>query len=666
MSSTRSWVLAGLRRSRHATLDAALLTGRGGRYVVSRVSIVGFRALLRTVVHAAEIAILARDFPFDFLTPLFATRALPALVTGVQWGALEALRVQVRHENSSGRAGLARAQIECWLGWTLLIASTFAAGLTMLVSRNSLEYGPDGLYGSFAILSGWVLASELVVRTYHAGVFALGRVYRPAWSLFVPDFVEVALLVQTYPRLGPFALHLMVLVGTLLRAGITVHYSRQAYRTRLHETPRLPGLRALARLSRQDVWQAGKHALATLPQQLDRMLLIALLRAPAPDGLSIPLSLPYYALRPVANFAQAWVRTFYADFVRLDVASVTVLRLRFERLLLRVSLLTGGLSALLVLAGSCFLFGVAGLGPALWLTPLSLLRSRFALEQTRAFTYHDLPALLRSGVILVLALLVPWAARVDDRVMLSIVLIALALVAILFGRVRSRAKERRMLLAQRLPVSAWLASLSREQRPVRLGIALADSKVGRPYALLTVLADRLGHGRAARFGKTWLMWWEPEDQALPRVELVTLLGGAAQKLELVEGVTGKQALLNALAAKQLPYDLAQALALPSGARTHQELKDRARTLVPGVLMLDARGESAELSRLSGRELTILRRALIAEAREQDIVPSFSPWHAAVFAPEGEAELVFVYPAHTPRAGLLKRDVRHASWRCSVG
>ena len=80
MSSTRSWALALLRRNERATLDAALLTGRGARYVASRVSIVGVRAILRTVVHAAEIAILSRDFPFEFLTPLFAMRALPALV----------------------------------------------------------------------------------------------------------------------------------------------------------------------------------------------------------------------------------------------------------------------------------------------------------------------------------------------------------------------------------------------------------------------------------------------------------------------------------------------------------------------------------------------------------------------------------------------------------
>ena len=664
MKSVRSWALKVMGQGQRATLDAALFTGRSARYAASRVSVVGLRAILRTAVHAAEVAILSRDFPFEFLTPLFVLRAMPAFVTGLHWGALEALRTNVRRETGSGRASLARVQVECWLAWTLLTCVLLSLGLTTLVARNPREHGADSLYGSFAILCAWMLTSDLVARTYHAGVFALGRVYRPTWTLFLPDFLELGLLIQTYPRLGPFALHLIVLVGTLLRAGITFHTSRRAYLARMHETPSPLRVRALSRLRTEDVWRSAKHALATLPLQLDRMLLIALLRAPAPSPEAMPLALPYYALRPIANYAQAWARTFYADFVRLDVASVTVLRVRFERLLARVSLVTGALSALFVVFGSYVLFGALGLAPALWLAPLSLLRSRFALEQTRAFTYDDLPALVRSGAILLGALSIPWLVHLNDRAMLLFALAALVLVQLGFGRIRSRAKERQLALARRLPVSTWLSCLAAHVGPARIGIALADGKVGPPHALLTVLATRLEQGRAARLGRSWVVWWEPVPEALERSELVVLLGGCAQKLELVTGETGKHALENARQAGLLPAELSKALALPARP-AHAELRTRAQELVPSVLTLDARQASPELSRLSARELTILRRALVAEAREQDVVPSFSPWHAAVYAPEGEAELLFVFPAHTRDAGLLKRDMRRASWRGSV-
>jgi hypothetical protein len=662
MTRARRLTLELLKRSQRATLDGALLTGNGSRYALSRVGVVGLRALLRT---AAEIWILLQAFPYEFLLPLFALRPLPSLVTGVQWGALETLRGELRRAIAGNLRPQARALTESWLTVSALSGMGVVCAVVWLLSRAGPHGGADSLYGSFALLCACVLAVELWTRTYHAGVYALGRVYRPVWTMFVPDLFELGVLVLSYRRLGPFALHAMVLLGTIVRTAITLVYARHAYRARNLALPAPLRLRALLRIRAHEVKDSIKHAAATLPLQFDRMLLIALLHAPTLVPGALPLAMPYYALRPIAGFAQGWVRTFYADFVRLDIAAVSVLRARFERLLARVSLVTGAISALTLVLGAYVLFGSVGAGAALWLAPLSLMRSRFALEQLRAFSYGDLPALLRTGAIMLAGLLLASWAQLSDRVMLALVLFVLGVVQIMFGRVKSRAPERRLERSRRLSLASWIFHLSAHPGPVRIAVALVDDRVARAGALLTVLAKTLDTGRVARLGRSWVLWWEPLEQVQGPEALATLVAGSTAKVTLISAATGKLALAEAHQSSALPHDLARALASPPDRHAHARLREQALALIPHVHTLDMHGQSPELAQLAPRDLATLRRVLIAEAREQGVVPSFSPWQVAVYAPRGEAELVFVWPAHTAQGGALQREARRASWRDSA-
>jgi hypothetical protein len=662
---TRAWALAQLEGTRRATLDAALLTGSGMRYAAARIGIAGLRALLRTALHAAEVWILVSDFPYEFLAPLFVVRALPGLLTGVHWGALETLRGQIRTAVAHGQPNLARAGTEAWLALSS-VAGALLLGVTFrfVSTRASHDYGPDGLYGSFAILCTLLAASELWTRTYHAGVFALGRVYRPVWSFFAPDLLELLVLVKSYPYLGPFALHATVLFGMIVRSALAIVFVRRAYRTRRLELPHPCRVRALGRLRVADLTVSLKHMVATLPLQLDRMLLVALLGAPTVDPEVLPIALPYYALRPVAGFAQSWARTFYADFVHLDMAAVGVLRARFERLLSRVALVAGILVALTLALGSYFVLGVSGLRAALWLAPLAVVRSRFSLEQVRAFAYGALPALLATGTVLLIGLVIASRLHLPDRTMVLAVIVILVVAQLATARAQSRAPERRAEHAHRLSLSAWLGDLSARTTPVRLAIALVDSHVARSGALLTVIAKSLSEGHIARVGHAWLVWWEPTTTARSRSALATQLAGSVQKLELVHGDSGSGALHSALASNLLPSELAGALSTPRSHDVRAELRARASELVPGCLALDLRTQSSEFARIPGRELAILRRAIIAEAREQYIVPASCPWHVAAYAPRGETELVFAWPARSPGGGALQRTVRLASWRDS--
>ena len=202
MSRTRVWLAAQLRAQERPSLDVALLTDRGGRYVASRVSMIGLRAPLRVAVHAAELTFLGRVFPLEFLLPLFALRALPGLLSGLHWGALEALRARVRLEVGRGRRDLAVLATE---GYLLLAAALSAcllgAVLVLTVTDPDPLAGPFGLYGLFAIVSALAVAIDLWTRTLHAGVFALGRVYRPTWTLFAPDLLELVVIIGAWPAI---------------------------------------------------------------------------------------------------------------------------------------------------------------------------------------------------------------------------------------------------------------------------------------------------------------------------------------------------------------------------------------------------------------------------------------------------------------------------------
>jgi hypothetical protein len=142
----RRWLENQLRRAERANLDTALLTQRGVRYVASRLSWLGARSLLRTGQHILEYLVLSEDMPFQFLAPLFAIRALPALLTGLHWGALETLRAQVRREVASRRGGRARIQVEAWLAWTGLFGAAGLGAVVMFIfAQPDEEAGPLGL-----------------------------------------------------------------------------------------------------------------------------------------------------------------------------------------------------------------------------------------------------------------------------------------------------------------------------------------------------------------------------------------------------------------------------------------------------------------------------------------------------------------------------------------
>ncbi|HEX7478710.1 MAG TPA: hypothetical protein VF331_12950 [Polyangiales bacterium] len=665
MSATREWIVRKLGRPGMPSLDLALLTERGQRFALSRLSFVYLRALVRTAVHVAELSFMTRDFPLEFAVPLFSMRALFGLWGSLWWGPLEAVRRRVRDEVNERRPGRALASIEAWACIAACIGLSTCAGSAWTVAHErSMEWSYDGLYGSYLLVSAMALAVDLWSRTLHAGVFALGRVYRSKWSMIVPDLLEVGLIVGLWRYLGPFALGASVLVTSLLRSGLTLFYTRQAYRSRRLSWPRFMRLRALARVELQDLRVAARGLLGIIPSQLDRALLMSLLVARTAGYHVLPIAAPYYALRPVAGVAQGWARTYYVDLVRMDSLSTTLFRHRLERLLRSVSVMAGALAGGTLIAGGALLFGVPGAQAAAWLVPLSFLRSHFSVLQIRALAYARTDVLAALSLAMVAVVGCTFYVRATDRQLVALVTALLVVAAIIVGHAQSRARNVQLVRARKVTLGAWLSELCEQRTAVRLHLACVSTKLARPAAVLHQLQSVSSTRRTTRIGRAWLLWWEDGASALGKTELAVLLGGTCEQHVSCDAGSGWEALDQACRAGHLPVELAAALAAPRSDSVCELRASFARALPMGHVV-DAQHASAGLAQLSTGELSLVRRALIAEAREQLIVPRQAQWQVAVYAPHGEPALAFVWPAHALGAGEFRRAVVHAGWRDSL-
>src|SRR5207244_8670437 len=135
-----------------------------------------------------------------FRLVIVATTAT-AFVSSFWWGALEALRGQVRDLHRSGKPHRIERAIGGWLTFALLLsAAALACAIGWSVWRAS--------DGTFDVTDAFVaslllrLALDLPVRCYHSGVYALRRVYKPLLATLAPEFLGLATILALWPLIG--------------------------------------------------------------------------------------------------------------------------------------------------------------------------------------------------------------------------------------------------------------------------------------------------------------------------------------------------------------------------------------------------------------------------------------------------------------------------------
>lgn len=537
-------------------LEMALMGSRFGTYSSYRLRYLLIRLVFRCVLLLAEtwffLGIMAAVS--DFLL-IIALRHVMWLSATLIWGGLEPLRNDIRQvAKASIWSARTRQRLALMTTTALFRATCGGVGLILVTALGlGLVFAAGYISGlaALCILAVAVrIGVNLPLRTYHAGIYALRRVYYPVWLLLLVDTLDILLVLVLWPLLGLAALPCAILIGCAVSSVATMVMCRDAYRAKQINPPRLvfvPGRPAPAgSFSRQKLTTILRFAFANALTEVDSVLvlLVAGMAVTRPDMLAFLSVL--HVVYPFTQATQQWSRLFYFDFMRLQLGAGSALRRQFETRLKHTALVfslllwaAAGLCALLVSPSSDTLLFVAVLAP------FFVSRAQLALRQIRAFSYYDFSGLLRIAALLVVGGTL-IAATTES---LPLGLLLLAILFMLAGRRtalnQSVGADHRQCSTKTLP--QWLASLATVQQAVIISGARFHSQV-EPAAVIAAaqkLGQLLDRGSLCTLNANALAWFEPaggKPQITPQVIVQSGLGAAVSIFEPLHFTSGQQAL----------------------------------------------------------------------------------------------------------------------------
>jgi hypothetical protein len=667
--SLREWLQReGRRQAARPDLLSALIGGRSLAYVRQRLGFVVLRLLLRSALHLLEVLFLSRALPFEYLAPLLSYRALAALATNLHWGASESLREQVRACLRLHKPALARASVEAWLGnGTRLAALPLLWVAFRVLAGNAGQRAPGiSLFDAYALACCLRLLFDLYARTYHAGVFAVRRVYRPLGTLLCADLLEVSLIVFGFDALGAWSIPLATVLGGALDAALVVHYARAAYLRRGLLAPRWRrALFARPSFAPDVIRGALVQSLAGASLQLDAWLLLLLVRVDPPRAGVPSLALVFYVLRPLLALATHWVRTFYFDLTRIEAGALRDLRPHLLRLLRRLAFGCALFGAALTLGVARVVWPELAVSSLLWLVPFSVVRSLFALAQLQAFTRQHVRQLVWTSVALGVGLSALAALSRSGTVVLGGASLALL---IGFGWLRESSAKPRGASSDGpvLGVAEWLRTL-RASGPVRIAVlrvARGGAPVGRVVQTLAAAHPEL---RLSRHGHCHVLLLAAAESAPAPDQLVASAAGALAQLWISPVALGCDCVGIARAEGVLPVELHAALNPCAPDSSTASLLSAFQREFPSGGWLDLTNGSGRLDpcRLPADRLGDFLHQLNAASRQRDHeVRRALPFELAAYAPAGRAALVFVVARGTPGFAAFRASVRSASLRAS--
>jgi hypothetical protein len=631
------------RSARRVGLPLALLSSGSLRYFVRRGLATFARAPVRTALYAAEVIVFADFLELGLFGVFLAIRSAVAAFGAFHWGALEPLRRAVRAAIARGDAPAAEHVTARYLRFAIDLAI-----LELAVLVGWLEFGPRP-FGAFSIFDAFVIGcgvramTETVTRTYHAGAFALRRVRRPFATLFAVDLADAGVPLLLWPWLGPWGFALGQLAGAAVEAGLTLHYTRRTYRDLPVSAPTLR--RVLSDKRAEGTLGLLRGSIApgagNLVSQVDALLIAALAFGNSPQGLA--LAAGFHVLRPVLAVSGGWARVFYFDLAQLAGSVQQFFRRRFERMLFRAApwfALAATLSAVGVVAAfawSAPLPDWLGLAPLAWFVPFLLARSFYAVAQVRAFVNGAYAALGAGAVVVVIALLLIVQTGAGGGAALAVAALALCVASLAF-RIRSGAGARPRELdetARLVEPFTFLARVRAHEDPLEILLLTLNRRAGaRAARVARAISEVRSVDFAARWGRRQILLASSGKKALaPRI--VEAAGGSLQAVEeMPRRARGVEALRELIASGLLDDEVDERV------QTKAQLVAHFRAGFPGGTILDER--SGKLPRRVATPLELARTLGEVAALAGGIRPARRRGvRSAVYAPGGEAELVFL-------------------------
>jgi hypothetical protein len=669
------------REARIVVLEEALLGGRFRRYAWYRLRYFFATYLVESAAHAVLVLLLFRALAWHNFLLVVVAAAGTTLVSQFWWGALEAMRAQVRDLHRSGKPHRVPATIA---GWMTMAAVPAVAFLALAVGWIVWHAAGPGLGATEAFVAALLLrvAVDLPTRCYHSGVYALRRVYKPLSATLAPELLGVGTMLALYPVADVWALVVGSLVSTAVMTGLTIEYTRRVYH--------FLGYRPLDQLGRQALRDAvpgarrefvtagASHAVMAL----DSLIVLALLYGAETDSESLVV---LFLTMPTVRAGADWARLLYFDLKRLELRLFTNLRRRFERHTAHLAWLLGVFFWVVASAITTAFYG-HGVG-ALYgaLLGFFLARSLLARLQIQAFADGSYAAVIGTGLLLLAGLGAVGALAEGEVQRLAAMATVTGACAIALGRVaeirRARGEPGTALLTLE-----WLERLGEVREPVRVGSAQLASSAGperldarsredRDRWRLSQLAERAARrlgsaGAAAWMGPDRVVWFAPagEERRVTSRWLQRASGGLISGLAAQESPDGEQALLDAARAELLGRS-SRHLLTPVVPVDVAEARRTFADLVPGgVVYSPDEPTPKELADLPGSELRAILFDAAAFARDLGVGRRQSRYDVTPLCAGGELQVIFIADPHAGRKarGRWRERVTALNVRASIG
>jgi hypothetical protein len=675
-----AWLRARAARDRVMALEEALLGGGFWRFAVRRLSVFVFARGWATALHVVELTFLSEIFVARPFVASLAFQNATLIADAFWWGALEALRRRLR---------AAGARAEAQVLTTRYMTAAFAAGLAgccapiaHMAWRWRAGSAPTML-DAYAFVCLLRLGLDMVLRAFYSGVYAYGRVHRPAWSAPIAPSILVGVTVALWSWCAGWSFVAALLLSVLASRALLLRFTLRAYK--VSRVPR-PAWRWRRWGARADWRLLGESALAGIANLTTRLAAVVLLGAVLPSlgsGADDQLQWVAYVLHlaaPLVLITSQWGFIFYHDWKRLeaDVAAVLGRRLHLALLAVGVVVAVIAWSATVILvlafAGWRWHWQWRVVAPVMAaLAPAYLGLSIWTALQLRGFARGEFATQAISAVVVVAAVAASRAAVADPDAWYWtlagcpwVAIAAHGLLARWLGSPRSRLPATldgwvRSLRAQRGPLIVWRAELAGP----------------RPAAVLEQVRRGLSPRGSAVPWRQWLLCYQPPSpddagpQALRQALQEALIVRCAGLLASVDVVHVGRGAVAPDQMERLGWLAAPDRGLDAGALE----REHARLFPDGFILRVGRRPPGVFVALPADVRQAIWRDAIRRAtggRRRTSAAS-AAWNVTAFAPGGTLTHVFVAPRARPQAAeaadagasphrVWAEALKRAAWR----
>jgi len=629
---------------RVVALEQALLGGTFWRFAFRRLWVFFFARGWATALHVVELTFLAEIFSARSFVASLALQNATLVIDAFWWGALEGLRRRIRSIGMRAEAQVLTTRYMTLAFWIGL------AGCGVPIARAAWRWhGGEAptMLDAYALVCLVRLALDMVLRAFYSGVYAYGRVHRPAWAAPAAPTILVGTTVVLWPWLAGWSFVPALLLSVLGSRALLAWFSLRAYR--FAHVP-LPAWRWRWWGRAVDFRLIGESALAGTANLTSRLASVVLLGAVLPslgvaDAEVQLLAFVLHLSAPLILVTTQWGFIFYHDWKRLEADSAAVLARQLHRGLLAVGV------AVAIGAWGATVLLVRGFAGAQWplvapivhaLLPAYLGLSIWTALQLRGFSRGEFVSQALSAAVVIGGVVAGGLAigtvgggmPAGDVRVWYFTLAACPWIAVVAHEFLARGLGTPDARAA-TTLNAWVQRLRRQRRPVAVWRARL---AGPRAAALAVEVGRLLASRGQVLAwRGWLLAFE-RGPGRPRDEWVVRCAGLVTVFEHLHSSSGAHAVDDLVALGWLAPPVREAAAAAL-AREHERVFPGGFTLHVGHRPPAAfRALPADVRQAIWRDA--IRRVAGGRHRASAASPA---WQVSAFAPGGGLTHVFVRP-----------------------